>query len=329
MFYEGEEEIAYTPYGILTEGIDEVLTVFGKNLYNPEETTSGYIDANGNFVASTAYGHSDLIPVDIGSKYIISGVRNYAGGNKRLHGYDENNNFVQQLTMQSGSGMHVGDPFYFDVVIPSGISKIMLSGIRIDTGNADTFIQIEKSTRPTKYEDYITQIYNMPTLLGLDGFVNTLEITKGEVTRKVGAIIFTGDEYWTRSGDGTNNNRFIVELSFDKTKGDKSLCSHISRIVQSSTIAQSVQPCVRFSNNGTQVAVYPNDSSMTVDTWKAWLLAQYNAGTPFMLVYPYNGATIEDVEISKISVTTGTNIIKRKSDTITGLMIEAGYKKLK
>ena len=123
------------------------VTHTGKNLYNRTTREAGYISATG--VVTTDGGvsvHSALIPVDEGKTYTFSGSTTTAGGNKRIHGYDENGQWVQQIDYISYAPIGA---FSKSFVIPTGIKYI-----KISMYGHDTDVMVENGSAATSYEPY-------------------------------------------------------------------------------------------------------------------------------------------------------------------------------
>lgn len=98
----------------------------GASLYDASTNTNGkYINANGGIVNGTGYCYTALIPVNSGMRYVFSGV-NYGTSNynKRVHGYDSDGVWVQQLANKNVAG---GGSFAINVLIPDGIAYVRLS----------------------------------------------------------------------------------------------------------------------------------------------------------------------------------------------------------
>ena len=327
MFYKGTAEETFTPYGIITNGNQETLDITGKNLFNINEMLPGYINANGELVEDNAFGHSTLIPVEVGSTYVFSGVRSSADGNKRVHGYDANGTWVQQLALDPSAGAVIGG-YYLTITIPSGISYIVISGIRVGT-TPDAFIQVEKSPRPTKYEAYTKQSYYIPTLLySSDDIKDSFELKSGTLEYNVGIKVFDGTETWLKGSntDADGNSVYYINIG-DKLTGQNiksGYCSHYTSRVGSYTILKAGEYLAHASN---PTFYFDGGTASTVTEWTNWLAEQYANNTPVFIVYPKVSST-ETIGAKTLSITAGTNVIERIAD-IDDLEINTTYKKLR
>lgn len=101
----------------------------GKNLFDISTVTTGaYIGSDGTIASSQYYQYTALIPVTEGN-YIFSAVSTgtaTGSSTRRIHGYDANGDWVQQLaylTQVESQGDAISIPF----TVPSGISYVRVS----------------------------------------------------------------------------------------------------------------------------------------------------------------------------------------------------------
>ena len=83
-----------------------------------------YISATGVFTPSNAAHYTELIPVE-NKVYLLVYVSNGVNNNTRIHGYDENGQWVKQIVV-SASGTNT-NPIMVDVPVSSDIKYIRLS----------------------------------------------------------------------------------------------------------------------------------------------------------------------------------------------------------
>lgn len=96
-----------------------------KNLLNLAACTLNYyLNAQGNPTASNGDLYSDLISVSAGEKLWVYGISGKSG-NRRLHGYNDNGVWIQQIAVISTTLNNTYDTG--GVTIPSGISFIRFS----------------------------------------------------------------------------------------------------------------------------------------------------------------------------------------------------------
>jgi len=164
----------------------------GKNLLDRATEENGYISANGVVTTDGVSVHSALIKVAQGS-YVFSGkvATSSTSGNKRIHGYDADGNWVRQLAYQAvASGASYAIPF----TVPSDITYIKTSHF-----SAETDCQVELGSTATVYEPYTKHTYPLDSSVTLRGQYkldanNNLyadgDVYKsdGTVTRKYGMV---------------------------------------------------------------------------------------------------------------------------------------------
>lgn len=329
MFCIGSEEKPYSIYGVITQGDSETLEAVGKNLYDINTMQSGYINGEGIFTPDNALYHSNLIPVEEGTTYTFSGIDGVLGTIKFVHGYDSNGNWVEPLAFDADP---VTPEYCMDITIPAGISYVVLSGIRL--GNQeDSYIQFEKSTRPTKYEKYLKQTYSMPTLLSItDEHADILDLISGSLQHKVGIKVLDGTEPWQLS---QYSNTYQASILDNKTEEESPglFCSHFPRVLSEEDFEDvNCHYGVYTPDNPDIEICYIKHSTIIQDVseFRGWLAKQYALGTPVIVLYSCGIKLDEKVNNKVFTLTSGNNTIERKATSgIEGLRIETTYKKLR
>lgn len=139
----GSESTGYESY------IPGYRITWGKNFYNPDTTEVGFIGQNGAKTVDSNFRYTAPIPVNVGKTYTFSATHMFSGtAVKRIHGYDINNTWVQQLANTSARG-----DYSLTFTIPNGISYIKVSAPLIDKNK-----QLEYGSTVTAYEPYIAGI---------------------------------------------------------------------------------------------------------------------------------------------------------------------------
>ena len=304
---------------ITVEGDPETLTIKGNNLYDVTKDVNGkYIDANGNIGDEARSCYCDLIPVKPGETYTYSGICKSSSGtsnNKRIHGYIDGiwNQQIKVVTADRNK------PFYDSFVIPAGIN-----GIRISHWYEDENTQVEESPRPTKYCEYLNSDLSVQDLLGIGNYQDIQSIIDGVVTRNVGVKVLDGTEAWSKRTD-TGVNRYQANILPDKVSGGIAcLCSHFQNVL---TFANLNDNC--FIVDATARIIFDEEDITTLIDWQQWLADQYAAGTPVIVIYPLATPTTESVAKQSANITSNTNIVERNSENVSGLKVEAIYKKLR
>lgn len=158
-----------------------------------------------------------------------------------------------------------------------------ISSISVDISET----QLEVGGEVTTYNSYLGSDYSLPILSTLysihDSVVDEYDAITGIETRKIMIKIFDGTENWELSEDKGDYLKRYFSLS-TLTKGDASeyrLCSHFPNNLVSPSTAK-----IGFYVWKTYYAFRPDMSKFPdVASWKTWLAAQYNAGTPVTVIY--------------------------------------------
>lgn len=162
-------------------------------------------------------------------------------------------------------------------------------------------------------------------LLSIGNYTDTQEILTGAVTRKVGVIVLNGTETWSTDTYG-GYRRFYLTNSIGQYENITSvICSHYLSKIDNRQTPNSI-----FLPATGRLVIYI-DSSQNIDTvanWNSWLAAQYNAGTPVIIVYPLATETTETVTGQTLTTTQGNNTLTITQASIADLPIEANYDKL-
>ena len=326
---QGSTVTPYTPYspnGIYTDGTVETVEVHGKNLFDKNAITNGYaILADGSLDARYNFGYTNLIPI-LQTTYFISGItKGAANWNLRVHGYDSNGDWVEQI---SSTNVTTGVTTASFTVNNSSIKSIKLSIGTVDRQNLDT-LQLEQGSTATTYEPYFNGgSATAQDLYAVGTYQDVQSVLDGAVARNVGIKVLDGSEDWTEIGTiGTNDYRFsgsgIISV---KSGANVSLCTHIDRIIQANTASQSGRPCIRFATSSGAALFYATDNSMTLENWVQWLKDCYNSGNPVIVIYPLATATTESVTAQPLSTQAGTNIVEITQASIDNLELEVSYK---
>ena len=173
-------------------------------------------------------------------------------------------------------------------------------------------------------------------LLSVGDYTDEQEIISGAVTRNVGVKVLDGTERFTvrqtQSGiatmslsdcpryAGSSEIEFIVShFIFQQLVDGGSKTS--GKPIGFYAYYSDAQPSTRNWYFNVDATLYP-----TADDFKQFLAAQYNAGTPVIIVYPLATATTESVAGQTLQVDDGDNTIEITQASLTGLQLEAKYK---
>lgn len=302
------------------KGRDSVtVTRCGENLFNPAWmpektlnngltwtiTSDGTVTANGT-ANGTSYYNSDYFSLPAGT-YTISAMPYFR--------MSILNRDVGDTTV---AAQQVGQPCTFTVE-----TDIQNASLFFDTSgildNVSAKPQIEKGTTATTYAPYTGQTATLTlprTIYG--GTVDTVS-SEGQETRKL--LTLDGTEKWMVSGKFLDNKTdwYYVSSKIPNAvnavpqKGNE-ICSHYPHADVANT--NTVQGCaivwgairVRWGDT------IPDDA----DAWKAYLAAQYAAGTPVQIAYKLAEPVPFTVTGAQpISALSGVNTLLTDADSVT------------
>ena len=154
-------------------------------------------------------------------------------------------------------------------------------------------------------------VTDIPNLFAVGDYADEGDIISGGVKRKVGIKVFDGTEGWTRISDTRYQLNFPAAIA-------NSVCRSTHFIYSTSTSGAGK---IRIASSGyLQVVV----EATTLDNFKAWLAAQYAAGTPVIVIYPLAEETEETVTPQPLNTTAGDNVVSVTSN-VDQVTLEATY----
>ena len=291
----------FTNDGVLPSGFEPYgykipVVTRGKNLFD-YKTMYGvkdkYLNENGEILDSVGnWSISDYIPCS-GTVFTINSI---GGILPAVCLYDSHKNFITGHAYDTG-----GATFKKPVTIKSetNASYIRFSYcVMSETSASDDLskIQIEEGTTATPYEPYhepiTTPIYLDSPLYKIGDHADRL--SKTEEIRVVKELVLTGEENWHAQYNG-------FTLSVTKQSGRDTVLSTHYKASTSTSIDKGV-----YSESTNVILIFDSDYTTLAD-FKAYLAAQYAAGTPVKVYYVMQTPetkTVEPVEIPTINDTT-------------------------
>ena len=190
-----------------------------------------------------------------------------------------------------------------------------------------TELQVKTGTTPTAY----TQPYGSASavdLLAVGDYADTQEIIGGAVTRKVGIKVFDGTETWTMAtnNDAAGNKCFYTPFN-DRAGGTITLtllCTHFEQAPAASYTTLTANKFLYNSNASNKNVYFDGGSITTKDDWTAWLKAQYDVGTPVIVIYPLAEQTTESVAGQPLHTHSGDNTISVTAE-VSPIALSATY----
>lgn len=162
--------------------------------------------------------------------------------------------------------------------------------------------QLEIGTAATPYAPYTGQAVPLPALEPLygDGTVNDeYDAVSGVETRRWKRVVFDGTENWGLSRTESGNNRYFIRVPDAVAYNllSQIVCSHWPSIGPGQTWQDKTGITLSLGNADKNIWIYdPRFAQADLPTFKAWLAAQYAAGTPVTVVYQLAEPVITKIE---------------------------------
>lgn len=171
-------------------------------------------------------------------------------------------------------------------------------------------------------EDSLNNTATAEMLLKIGDYADVQEIISGAVTRNIGIKMFDGTEDWAAHSSAVGTYRYRL----DGKLLEKSLFLSTHFVYSSAISTELTDGKMMCGAASPNIYVCKTDTA-TLDGFKAWLAAQYNAGTPVIVVYPLAEPTTESVTGQTLQVDEGDNTLEITQASILDLELEAKYKK--
>ena len=272
MLNSGSTALPYEPYGWKVPFENH-----GENLFDPSTATLGkYINAQGVETASSSQSateqlnHSDFFAVTPNESYTLSSVKSSSVQQTvAFCWYDATKTFLSRTTEQKAVGTT-------DYSI-TGIAPVDARFAIINYTTANNKVMLTPGSTPKPYSPYLNE---------------TLPVYLGEVptVRRVKKLVLTGEESWSIFEGSIRFFYVPLNQKCAETASRYFLCTHRTGIQ-----APSTKDSLRW---------YDNDTNwQDLSSFKAWLAAQYAAGTPVTIWYVLANeqTTISNEPLCKIS----------------------------
>lgn len=167
---------------------------------------------------------------------------------------------------------------------------------------------------------------SVQNLFAIGDYVDTQDIISGTVSRQVGVKVLDGTEDWGKLS--SYNSYYIV---IDDMKFCNPAINGVSSHFVGTNVSNSTMPDLSIKNaflySGGQGAIIIRYNSIAnVDDFKAFLAAQYNLGTPVIILYPLTEEIIETVPGQTLRTAKGTNTVSVVSN-VDPINLEVAYLK--
>lgn len=282
-------------------GTPEVLNIGGKNLNAGTLDHVGYTSTGGTSTSTTFAGTLCQIPTKGGEKFTVS-CGNITDGISGIF----INTWLEDGSWNTRQAIAAtGGTLTYTVGAGVGLINFTLyktGGVEL---TSNSWMQVEYGSTATEYVPYITpQTASAADLFAVDDYKDTQDIITGDIIRKVGIKVLDGTEEWTEN-DTASTIRYRLRID-DATGGTSRSAITSSHFVYSSS-GQDVGVAFLSSKF---LYVIAAQTITTVEDFKAWLVNQYAAGTPVIVVYPLAEETAEGVGAQEVYTNAGTNSIK-------------------
>lgn len=289
-----------------------ILKSVGKNLLSLRDgaTINGngltFTVVNGRvFVNGTATGIVDLY-----TNYVSDGLLNFFNTRPLGTSLTLSNDLGKTNYWGVKRGGSTSDTWLIDSITIASGDTDMRCFIRFETGdsynNQELNIMLEYGTAATPYEPYKSNILTMPEDLELRGIGNVkdeLNVATGELTQRIGEVVFDGseDENWHMDMVSNNDTRLnmtfkvgldnIIDCDFATTG---ILCDKFTQISGSSLWINDVQGIGSSNGSGLKIGIpKSNLTTQDVNGFRYWL-----SQNPVTVQYQLATESIKTVDLS-------------------------------
>jgi hypothetical protein len=275
MFNEGATALPYEDYrsGFSYSGSDDIY-VYGKNLSVGELIGKGYASTGAISTSSTFCGNLHKFPVTAGQKYTVS----WGDLPDGMTGV-----FINTWNLDGSWRMRqaISATDSLTYTIPEGVGEVNFTlyktgGITI---GENTWIQIEYGDTVTEYVPAVEPmiVSNVYPLFSVGDYVDTMNLTKGNINSKVGIKILNGTE-----SISTSNAVFTIGIA-EKIRSKSTLyCSHF----EYSTSTSSAVSDMKIISFASQNIGFRHDACTDIESFRQFLQMEYAKGTPVIVIYP-------------------------------------------
>ena len=325
---------------VVARGVGPIETIvdtgYYGNLIDLDALTSGYYyNSSGVYTTASNVYLTDWVRVYNGDTITVY-FKKPSDANApivRMNIFDAQKNWVSQSTMalnnqdEDVTVLNITADGYIRI---SGASNLLVwDSAQIIRGNYTV------GTIP-EYKAYVP--YHTATcedLFSIGDYADVQSIIDGVVTRNVGVLVLDGTENWVLAGSGAAARCHITEdIGLPNTEDLTSpmICSHYgfggyfsggdNTTVGTFNAFSRREP----GNEAYYLRFSVVDMGISSATgFKNWLAAQYNAGTPVIVIYPLATPTTESVTGQTLQVTGGDNTLAITQAGMSGLELEAEY----
>ena len=292
------------PVEVVVVGTDEVLTVVGPSLIDNTP------DGQGTFVSPSDQNTSRIYKafpaLTAGETYTVSIAdpndrwelllqRKQGTSTDNVSGWVKSYTFVPDAGWEYGVAMRKSNS---SVISPETYAT---EGVVLTLGT--------------------TQTASVVDLFGAGDTADTQEIISGAVRRKCAVRVLDGTENWGAGSSGTGYRKFSLEIPDlipDGGSAASGFCSHY-KWEYANTVGNFY-----FAASGSVLQIV-EESSTSLSAFKAFLVAQFNNGTPVIVIYPLATETTEQVAAQPLTTARGTNTVTITSSNVSNVSYSVTY----
>lgn len=263
--------------------------------------------------------------MEVGKTYTLSFNSSNANGNPRASIYLPNS-----LTAWGSPHLvYPGESYTFTVDSARKRALIRITFDANSTVNCDCYLQIEEGSSATSFDGTIPDVYTLP--LGSTYYGGTVDLDTGvmTVTHRYVKLTGTNASFWFNEDLGSYNRFSLtsidsVRIETASAYTNQQVCTHFDYKANWGLDDQHFY--VSTQNPG--VAYFYTDFS-TVNDLNAWLVAQYQAGTPVEFVFPLaTPTTVSLTPIQILSLTQSSDYDPRVNTVYSDAQaVQVGYLK--
>lgn len=167
-------------------------------------------------------------------------------------------------------------------------------------------------------------------LFAINTYKDVQEIITGATTHNVNVYVLTGTENWGLSG-GIYYLEIVGTVPLTSSVASN-VCSHYKSLKNDESFSSySGVNCIRVGHTTNltwqnRIAIQDTTGYADVAAFKAWLAAQYAAGTPVIIVYPLATEFVEPAPVAQsMTVVAGDNTLSLTQQGMPNLELEATY----
>lgn len=314
------------------------ITVCGKNLFNPNNMTKGFLPQNGEYPMNNATFSNasyQLIKLKADDVVTISVIGEDGRSEGRLRVIDNETNKVVNSVSNNVEGYctstnNFGSGFVNGTITALKDFTLGILSLYDDVGEVYN-LQIEYGTTATEYEPYQEQVisYDLPFKMSssLDNiYYDYIDLNKGKLIQVLNEVVFDGsnDEVW---GVQTTNNANVlasyIPFPDGKTVNKKryTLCSHFITDTSGSANIDKVNVCSSNGNGSNFLVDIDKNVAGTLDELKTFF-----ANNPITVLYELETPIEHDLPSDLVNQLRALYTYNDTTNVISNVPIQFDYK---